>query len=113
MLHSLFGAVTVSTLVAVAFTLILYPVLVSTVFRVPRERVVATCRWSPALATSCLIGCVSHALLDVVTHPANPILWPFQRLTPSPVVGYVRPASVVVHLTLAAGVVALLLIHRR
>jgi membrane-bound metal-dependent hydrolase YbcI (DUF457 family) len=112
-LHSLVGAVTVGTLVAVAFTLVLYPVLVSAVFRVPRDRVASTCRWSPALAASCLIGCASHALLDVVTHPENPVLWPVQRLTTSPVVGYVRPISVVVHLALSAAVAALLLVHRR
>jgi membrane-bound metal-dependent hydrolase YbcI (DUF457 family) len=112
-LHSLVGAVTIGTLCAVVFTVILYPVLVSTVFRIPKDRVASRCRWSPALVASCLVGCASHALLDVATHPSNPILWPFQRLTPSPVAGYVRPVSVVVHLVLAALVAALLIVYRR
>jgi membrane-bound metal-dependent hydrolase YbcI (DUF457 family) len=112
-LHSLVGAATIGTLSAVAFTVVLYPVLISTVFRVPRDRVVSPCRWSPALAVSCLVGCASHALLDVVTHPANPILWPIQPLTSSPVAEYTLPVSLVVHLVLAAVIAAMLIVHRR
>ncbi len=84
-LHSLIGAVTVGTILAVIVTWILYAPIISTLFGVDRERLNEVCGMSKILVVSCLIGVLSHLLLDYPMHWFNPILWPW--VDPFDVVG--------------------------
>jgi len=76
-LHSVFGAATIGTFLAVIFTVKIYPNLVSSLFRVNKERLKTKCKLSLGLVVSVLIGILSHVLLDVTNHPYNPLFWPF------------------------------------
>ncbi len=84
-LHSLVGAVTVGTLLAVLVTWLLYPPIISMLFRVNRNDLKEACKLSSMLVLSCLIGVLSHLLLDYPMHWFNPILWPW--VNPYDVVG--------------------------
>jgi membrane-bound metal-dependent hydrolase YbcI (DUF457 family) len=101
-LHSLIGALTLGTIISLAFTVLIYPRLMSAVFPIDREKVKEKCRLSLTVALSCLLGCLSHVLLDVLNHSYNPFLWPFLAVaqTPSPIVpllGGEEMASLIVH----------------
>ncbi|MHA2396663.1 MAG: DUF4184 family protein [Candidatus Thorarchaeota archaeon] len=76
-LHSLVGAVSIGTLLAVLVTWLLYPPIISTMFRVDKNDLKEACGLSVMLVVSCLIGVVSHLLLDYPMHGINPILWPW------------------------------------
>jgi membrane-bound metal-dependent hydrolase YbcI (DUF457 family) len=80
-LHSIFGAATIGTFFAVIFTVTVYPYLVSSLFRVNKERLKSKCKLSLGLVVSVLVGILSHVLLDFTNHPYNPLFWPFS--TPS------------------------------
>jgi membrane-bound metal-dependent hydrolase YbcI (DUF457 family) len=102
LLHSIIGSLTIGTLLAVAITVFIYPRLTSAIFPVDKLKVKEKCRFSLSLVFSCAIGCLSHALLDVVNHAYNPVLWPFivSAETPSPIVpllGGEAIASLLVH----------------
>ncbi len=84
-LHSLIGAATVGTLLAVVVTWLLYPPIISIFFSVDRERLNEVTGLSKMLVVSCLIGVLSHLLLDYPMHWFNPILWPW--VDPFDVVG--------------------------
>lgn len=84
-LHSLVGAVSVGTLLAVLVTWLLYPTIISTMFRVDKDDLKEACSLSAMLVVSCLIGVLSHLLLDYPMHWFNPILWPW--VNPYDVVG--------------------------
>ncbi|MFW9810170.1 MAG: DUF4184 family protein [Candidatus Thorarchaeota archaeon] len=84
-LHSLIGAIIVGTLIAVTVTWLLYTPLISTLFSVDQERLKETTGLSKMLVVSCLIGVLSHLLLDYPMHWYNPILWPW--INPFDVVG--------------------------
>jgi membrane-bound metal-dependent hydrolase YbcI (DUF457 family) len=84
-LHSLVGAVTVGTLLAVLVTWLLYPPIISSLFRVDKNDLKDVCSLSVMLVVSCLIGVLSHLLLDYPMHWFNPILWPW--VNPYDVVG--------------------------
>ena len=76
-LHSLFGALTIGTLLAAAITRFLYTPIVSLVFGVERDELKQVCRIGPWMAVSCFIGVLSHLALDFPMHWYNPILWPW------------------------------------
>ena len=80
-LHSIFGAATIGTFLAVIFTVTVYPNLVSGLFRVNKERVKSKCKLSFGLVVSVLVGILSHVLLDFTNHPYNPLFWPFSSPT--------------------------------
>lgn len=84
-LHSLIGAVTVGTLLAVIVTRFLYTPIISTLFGIDRERLNKDSGLSKMLVVSCLIGVLSHLLVDYPMHWFNPILWPW--VDPFDVVG--------------------------
>jgi len=67
-LHSLVGATTMGTLVAVFVTWLLYPPIISTVFKVDKDELKEACSLSGMLVVSCLIGVLSHLLLDYPMH---------------------------------------------
>lgn len=116
-LHSLLGAVTVGTLLAVAITVWLYPTLTSKIFPISKLRVKEKCRLSIGLAFSCLIGVLSHVLLDVTNHAYNPVFWPFLTIneTPSPITSFLggaEIASLIVHALMAIVFVSLFIRQR-
>lgn len=76
-LHSLFGAVTLGMVLSVFLTVNLYPSLVSFHFNIDKEKVQGRCRFSGVLILTCIIGCVSHVLLDSLSHAYNPLFYPF------------------------------------
>ena len=80
-LHSLLGAATIGTFLAVIVTVWVYPVLVSRLFRVDRRKVENKCKLTVALVLSVFVGIISHVLLDVTNHPYNPVFWPFLSAT--------------------------------
>ncbi len=86
-LHSFLGGLTLGLLVAVALTVLLYPLL-SRVFPISRDRLKEKCRFSTVVVFSCFLGVLSHVLLDMLTHLYNPLFWPFLSLyeTPNPIV---------------------------
>ena len=63
-LHSLLGAVTIGTMLSVTFTITVYPILISYVFGIDEEQVKAKTWLSLSLIASCLVGNLSHVLLD-------------------------------------------------
>jgi membrane-bound metal-dependent hydrolase YbcI (DUF457 family) len=76
-MHSLLGAVTIDTFLAVLVTTVLYPVLVSWIFKLEKNSVAEKCRFSGILLLSVLFGCVLHVLIDSTSHEYNPLLYPF------------------------------------
>lgn len=86
-LHSLLGSATLGTLLAVMFTVRVYPYLTSRLFNVNKKKVESKCRLSLVTVISVFVGLVSHVLLDVLNHPYNPVFWPFLSAdaTPSPI----------------------------
>jgi membrane-bound metal-dependent hydrolase YbcI (DUF457 family) len=102
LLHSIIGALTVGTALAVAITVFIYPKLTGAIFPVDKLKVKEKCQFSISLVFSCAIGCLSHVLLDVANHAYNPVFWPFlaSTETPSPIVpllGGVETASLLIH----------------
>jgi len=105
-LHSLLGALTVGTIFSIAVTILIYPKLTSTIFPISKLKVKEKCRFSLGLVFSCLLGGLSHVLLDVTNHPYNPVFWPFLSIneTPSPiypVLGGSATASLLIHALMA------------
>lgn len=84
-LHSLVGAVTLGTMLSVIVVRLFYPVLVSRVFRIDRRALESRCVMNRTLVISCLLGVLSHLVLDYPMHWYNPILWPW--VDPFDVVG--------------------------
>lgn len=76
-LHSFLGAVTLDTFLAVLVTSLLYPAIVSWIFKLEKNSVVEKCRFSGMLVLSALFGCLSHVLIDTTCHEFNPLLYPF------------------------------------
>ena len=68
-------------------------------------------RFSVILFISCLLGNISHVLLDVLTHQYNPIFWPFQTTTMSPI--YTNQSSLVIHMFFVVFSLILFIIHRQ
>ena len=116
-LHSLLGAATVGTVLGAAITVWIYPTLASAIFPVSKLKVKEKCSLSIGLAFSCLIGVLSHVLLDVTNHAYNPVFWPFLGLndTPSPItpfLGGATTASVIIHALMAVAFVGLFIRKR-
>jgi membrane-bound metal-dependent hydrolase YbcI (DUF457 family) len=116
-LHSLLGAVTVGTIFAVAITVWIYPTLTSTIFPINKLKVKEKCHFSIGLAISCLLGVLSHVMLDVTNHAYNPVFWPFLTIneTPSPItpfLGGAATASLIVHALMAILFVSLFIKKR-
>ena len=110
-LHSFLGAATLGTVLSVLFTVSLYPILVKTVFHVKEELVKGEIGFSRNLVMSCLLGNLSHVILDFPTHRFNPLFWPFQTTTVSVIFSY--QLSLLIHFVSAALCVMLLIHHRQ
>ena len=76
-LHSLIGALTIGTILAVLITRYLYAPIISTIFNIDREALTQQCRFTYWMGVSCIIGVLSHLILDYPMHWYNPILWPW------------------------------------
>ena len=116
-LHSLLGAFTVGLVLSVAITKWVYPALTSRIFPISKLKVKEKCSLSINLAFSCLLGVLSHVLLDVTNHAYNPVFWPFLALieTPSPItpfLGGALAASIIVHTLIAVMFVGFILQKR-
>ena len=100
-LHSLFGAATLGTLLALGFTVLIYPRLMSYLFKFDEKKIRERCQLSSTLVFFCFLGNVSHALLDITNHEYNPLFWPFQCADASlnpicPLLGGCHRASLIV-----------------
>lgn len=112
-LHSLLGGLTLGTLIAVAFTVWLYPRVIGVFLPAYKTKLKEKCSFSFSLVLSCLIGVLSHNILDIANHVYNPIFWPFLSATqtPSPIVtllGDAGMASLIIHGSMIALFVALM-----
>lgn len=76
-LHSLLGAAVIATMLSVIFTVFAYPLLISFLFRIDPTIVKNRCQFSWSLVAVCLLGSVSHVLVDSLHHEYNPLLFPF------------------------------------
>jgi membrane-bound metal-dependent hydrolase YbcI (DUF457 family) len=116
-LHSLIGGMTLGVIIAVALTVLVYPHLTGVIFPINRVKVNEKCKFSLIVAFSCLLGVLSHVLLDVTNHYYNPIFWPFLNLyqTPSPIftlLGGEAMASLIVHCSMVVLFVGLFINNR-
>jgi len=102
MMHSLLGAATLDTFLAILVTMLLYPTLVSWIFKLEKKRVVEKCRFSGMLVLSALVGSLSHVFIDSTMHEYNPLLYPFMNESFDALVlmNDWLLASVIVHITL-------------
>jgi len=76
-LHSLLGVAVLGTFIAVLLTVFAYPTVVSSAFRLNKEEVEEKCRFSVVLVFCCLVGGISHVLIDSLQHEFSPLLYPF------------------------------------
>ncbi|MHA2186753.1 MAG: DUF4184 family protein [Candidatus Thorarchaeota archaeon] len=76
-LHSLIGALTIGTVISVLSVRFLWPPVVSGVFGVDREELNEACELNSWIVLSCMIGILSHLLLDYPMHWYNPLLLPW------------------------------------
>jgi len=77
LMHSLLGAVTFDTFFAVVVTILLYPFIVSWIFKLEKKSVSERCRFSYMLVLSAFLGSLSHVLIDLTHHEYNPFFYPF------------------------------------
>ncbi len=84
-LHSLIGALSIGTILAVLVTRYLYPPIISALFSLDREDLNDRCRVTSWMVLSCALGVLSHLILDYPMHWYNPILWPW--ISPIAIVG--------------------------
>jgi len=76
-LHSLLGSAVIGTFVSALLTVFVYPIVVSSVFRLNKDEVREKCRFSKMLVFCGLVGNFSHVLIDSLHHSFNPLLYPF------------------------------------
>jgi len=74
-LHSLIGALTIGTIISILVVVALYPILISIVFHLDKDKLKEKCKLTPVLVLSCMLGNVFHILLDIIMHPFNSVLW--------------------------------------
>jgi len=113
--HSLLGAVTLDTFLALLITIFLYPVLVSWVFNLKKKGVAEKCRFCGMLVFSALIGSLSHVLIDSTMHQYNPLFYPFMNESFDALVLMNNwfAASIIVHIVLFGLLLAILVIETR
>ena len=76
-LHSLLGAIVLAVPLSVILTVYAYSPTVSYVFKLNRKTILDRCRFSWSMVAVCLVGHLSHILIDSLHHEYNPILFPF------------------------------------
>ncbi len=76
-LHSFLGAATLATVLSVVLTVFAYSPLISYFFKLDSKIVKDRCRLSSSMVAVCLLGSLSHVLIDSLHHEYNPLLFPF------------------------------------
>jgi membrane-bound metal-dependent hydrolase YbcI (DUF457 family) len=76
-LHSLLGAITLATTLSVVLVAFAYPPVVSYLFKIDIKTIKDRCRLSWSLVAICLVGGISHVLIDSLHHRYNPLFYPF------------------------------------
>ncbi len=84
-LHSLVGALTIGTILALIVTRFLYHPIISFIFKIRKNDLNQVSRITLWMGLSCFIGVISHLALDFPMHWYNPILWPW--VNPNDIVG--------------------------
>lgn len=74
--HSIIGSLTIGTIVSVGVVIFIYPSFVSFLFKIDKKYIQKKCKISKTLIGLCLIGNLSHALIDATHHSYNPLLYP-------------------------------------
>jgi len=114
-LHSLLGASTIGTMLTVTLTITIYPILISDLFKIDEEKVKEKTKLSVNLIVSCLLGNLSHVLLDFINHLYNPLFWPLSHATLSPIcyaLGSLETSFLVITTPLIAIFITLLITQR-
>ena len=76
-LHSLLGALTLSTFLSITVTVLVYPPIISQLLKLDYKTVKDRCRLSWSLVAVCLAGNFSHIFIDILHHQYNPLFFPF------------------------------------
>ena len=74
--HSIIGAMTIGTIASVVIVVFIYPSFVSFFVRMDKTYIKKKCSFSWTLIGLCLIGNVSHVLIDATHHTFNPLMYP-------------------------------------
>lgn len=74
--HSVIGAITIGTLFSAGIVVFIYPSFVSFFFRIDKNIIKKKCVFSGTLLGLCLLGNLSHVLIDATHHQFNPLLYP-------------------------------------
>ena len=74
--HSVIGAITIGTLFSAGIVVFIYPSFVSFFFRIDKNIIQKNCAFSGTLLGLCLLGNLSHVLIDATHHQFNPLLYP-------------------------------------
>lgn len=74
--HSIIGSITIGTILSVGIVVFLYPSFVSFLFKIDKNYILKKCVFSKTLIGLCLIGNLSHVLIDATHHQYNPLLYP-------------------------------------
>lgn len=74
--HSIIGSITIGTIVSVGIVVFLYPSVVSFLFKIDKNYIIKKCVFTKTLIGLCLIGNLSHVLIDATHHQYNPLLFP-------------------------------------
>jgi len=74
--HSIIGAITLGTILSVILVIFVYPLFVSLIFRIDTNDIKKKCRFSTSLIGACMMGNLTHVLIDATSHEYNPLLFP-------------------------------------
>ena len=74
--HSIIGAAIIGTIVSAGIVVFIYPRVISTLFKIDKNYIKKKCFFSGTLLGLCLIGNLSHVLIDATHHAYNPLLYP-------------------------------------
>ena len=74
--HSILGGITIGTLFSAVIVIFIYPSFVSFFSRIDKNIIQKKCAFSGTLLGLCLLGNLSHMLIDTTHHQFNPLLYP-------------------------------------
>jgi hypothetical protein len=74
--RSIIGAATIGTIVSAGIVVFIYPSFISLFFKIDKNYIKKKCNFSGTLLGLCLIGNLSHVLIDATHHAFNPLLYP-------------------------------------
>jgi len=77
--HSIIGSITIGTIVSIGVVVLIYPSIVSYLFKIDKNYIKNKCKFSKTLIGLCLIGNLSHVLIDATHHKYNPLLYPISN----------------------------------